>query len=837
MPRPVGNPPNYVKMDETNSANSDHSRERDTTSGEELADVPIPQKDALVVDDAAVASGVDTGNVDVDAAVDSSSNGDDMMGDDETDAAMNGKDVPDSDNSMMKDERKDDTIPERRSSKRQRVSAPYRYSPGEGGGLASKKVKSDTSAGIVESMLVSRKGRTGIGGGTTISTDVKVEPGGEVSMPNPVSEWSEPRYRWIGKGVKREMRSSSVVEYEGVEIDFMSANFDDSIPRLPLTVRIGDTVTINSGDSPWSGARLANDIGYHISEEISLYNDPASNEIGLGALDPYLGLVERLWEAVDGDPSKPLSSSTMMMRTRWFFKKEDLEGLSGRFAVDGVNPGNEREAILASMSPQHVILTDQSDDNAITVIMGKVKVVKTNPVKQFSDEARKNLPKGSFICCYTLSLLPPNSSGEDATVKLRPCTDDNDDFKAAGHQRSSVFDASDTEGNDCTSVRDTTSGESNEDAPLPPSAFPMSPRRIVSEGVTTLGKIRIGPDHQAIIPPQIDLYRKSSFRGMSNPPSERIPAMVWDPASDEDNHVDAFLEESCSLLINHLNMLGVQPFHDANYVESPDTSAEAKTPREVDIAALLTVLHECRGDVRKAIQKVSGSPEKYMSIWNKSEKEQFDAGYRIYRESIRMIAKSVDGSKTCKDAVEYQYRFKFVENFRRFMRKKREKAEEIMATVEDRMLNEALRADEKSHMDTGTDTSSSDEEGGSALALTNGKLAAIPATRIGPVNNRVRTWFRTGGGGKDAVGATQQRRNLACGFLMQVKERVGEEAYDTLSKGIKSCITIQVSDTSLSDVKMIAQDVMKSHPDLLEQFMSFLPEEHRSNESTMTSET
>ena len=830
-----------MKMDETNSANSDHSRERDTTTGEELADIStVIQKDALVVDNVAVAvAGVDTGNVDVDAAVESSSNGDDMMGDDETDAAIKSQDVPESDNSMMKEESKNDTIPERRSSKRQRVPAPYRYSPGEGGGLASKKVKSETSAGVAESMLVSGKGRARIGGGATISTKVKVKPGEEVSRPKPVREWSEPRYRWIGKGVKRDTRSSSVVEYEGVEIDFMRANYDDSIP-LPLTVRIGDVVRINSGDSPWTDARQAHDIDYHISEGISLYNDPASNEMGLGALDPYLGLVERLWEVVDGDPSEPLSSSTMMMRTRWFFKKEDLEGVSGRFTVVGANLGNGREAILASMSPQHVILTDQSDDNALSVILGKVKVVKTNPVKQFSDEARANLPKGSYICCYTLSLHPPNSSGEDTTVKLRPCTDDNDDFKASGHQRSSVFDASDTEGNDYNSVRDTTSGESNEDAPLPPSAFPMSPRRIVSEGVTTLGKIRIGPDHQAIIPPQIDLYRKSSFRGMSNPPSERIPAMVWDPASDEGNHVDAFLEESCSMLINHLDILGVQPFHDANYVESPDTSAEAKKPREVDIASLLTVLHECRSDVRKALQKVCGSPEMYMTIWSKSEKEQFDAGYRIYRESIRMIANSVDGSKTCKDAVEYQYRFKFVENFRRFMRKKREKAEEIMATVEDRMLNEALRVDEKSHMDTGTDSSSSDEEGGINSALTNGAggiLAAIPATRIGPLNNRIRTWFRTGGGGKDAVGATQQRRNLACGFLMQVRERVGEEAYDTLSKGIKSCISIQVSDNSLSDVKMIAQDVMKSHPDLLEQFMSFLPEELRSNESTMTSAT
>ena len=786
-------------------------------------------------------------------------------------------DAQESHNSTMKGGRKHhDSIPERRSSKRQRVPAPYRYSPGEGGGLASKKAKgkSDSNSNTTsattttESTLVGtgtiilppprvNRGSDGDAGvpssTTTDAQDVQArqeKSGGEavvsMSMPKPVREWSEPRYRWIGKGIKRDTTRSSSVEYAGVEIDFTSAPSEDSTstPLDPLTVRIGDVVMINGGDAPWSGARQGSAIdSSQNSDMISLYNDPASIEMGLGALDPYLGLVERLWDEVDDDPSKSSPSSTMMMRTRWFFKKEDLEGISGRFVMDemGEKRGNVRESILATMSAQDVILTDQSDDNAISSILGKVKVVRMKPVDIMSrDKATNETKSNNFICRYTISMCPANSPGMDFTVKLRPCTDDNDDFKVAGRTHaSSVFDSSDAEDDDFNSVVGTNTADKNNNAdPYSPSAFPMSPRRIVSEGVTTLGKIRIGPDHQAIIPQQIDLHRKSSFRGMSNPPSQRIPSMVWDPASDEGNHVDEFLAESSSLLMEHLHILGLQPFHDANYIESPDTIAEAKQPREVNIGSLLTELHECRGDVRKAIQKVRGSPEKYMTIWNKSEKEQFEAGYRIYRESIRMIANSVDGSKTCKDAVEYQYRFKFVENFRRFMRKKREKAEEIMATVEDRMLNEALRADERSQLDTGTDTSSSDEEEGSASALTNGaggKLTAIPATRIGPLNNRIRTWFRTGGGGKDAVGATQQRRNLACGFLLQVRERVGEDAYDTLSKGIKACINIQAPDNSLSDVKSIAQDVMKTHPDLLEQFMSFLPEDMRSNEGAIAS--
>ena len=96
------------------------------------------------------------------------------------------------------------------------------------------------------------------------------------------------------------------------------------------------------------------------------------------------------------------------------------------------------------------------------------------------------------------------------------------------------------------------------------------------------------------------------------------------------------------------------------------------------MVGLLTELHECRGDARKAIKRIEDRPERFTTIWTKNDMDLFDGSYRIYRDSIRMIANSID-SKNCKEVVDYQYRFKYCENFRRFMRKKREKAEEIMA--------------------------------------------------------------------------------------------------------------------------------------------------------------
>jgi histone deacetylase complex regulatory component SIN3 len=107
-------------------------------------------------------------------------------------------------------------------------------------------------------------------------------------------------------------------------------------------------------------------------------------------------------------------------------------------------------------------------------------------------------------------------------------------------------------------------------------------------------------------------------------------------------------------------------------------------------------------------------------------------------------------------------------------------------------------------------------------------LTAVSATRVGPVNSRVRAWFRTGGGGEDAVGAAQRRRNVACGLLTQVRERVGDDAYEMLARSIKACYSgNQVAENVLRDVKSTAEIIMKSHPDLLERFITFLPKEEK----------
>ncbi len=147
----------------------------------------------------------------------------------------------------------------------------------------------------------------------------------------------------------------------------------------------------------------------------------------------------------------------------------------------------------------------------------------------------------------------------------------------------------------------------------------------------------------------------------------------------------------------------------------------------------------------------------------------------------------------------------------------------MMETVENRMLNEKVKEDAKNEYVEESEESSSED--GKRGATPNGVLSSV--STAGPVNNRIRTWFRTGGGGEGAVGATQLRRNEAANLLTLIKNKVGEDAYLVLAKSLKAYYAH--SGTSLEEVKNTAADIMKTHPDLLNSFEAFLPKDIRSS--------
>ena len=657
---------------------------------------------------------------------------------------------------------------------------------------------------------------------------------------NVAREDTKPKYRWIDDGVKG--------VHQGLEIDFGAqdhchanntyTNPHDRTHPSTLIVRPGDIILISSSEVPWDDKTKDDNVEGVSSrqtgdgEATTLYNDPASREPGIGALDPFIGYVESMYEEnpvhtaaglkKNNSKSSDASLSQMKVRTRWFFKKEEVKGLRGRLTMNGQEKGGDStDQFFDAMTSKDLILTDQFDDNNVSSILSKATVVRR---KSFglSNEGEMPVPDGAFVCRYQLRFCTALSDGGEGTVEVYPFVDEADNFQIDELNKiSSQSSASSTDdGNSSAKEETEASGNYSQ------VGYPLSPRRLITEG-STVGKIHVGPNHQAVVPEQIDLERKISRRGMTNPPSSRMPTLVWDPKSNDDDLVNKFLDEACELLVEKcITKSGMKPFHDTNCVESPNLKSEAKRPRECRIDVLLIELHNCKYDAKKALKRVLEKPEKFLTIWTRNEKVQFDASYRVYRESLRAISQSIGGERSTNDVIDYLYRFKLVENFRRFSAKKREKAREMMQTVENRMLNEKAKEHAKNEYDGVSDDSSSGDENGNDDAKNDGGVLSRVST-AGPVNNRIRTWFRTGGGNEDAVGAAQLRRNEAANLLTMIKDQVGEDAYTVLAKSLKAYYAR--SGASLEGVKNAAADIMKAHPELLNSFEAFLPKEIRSS--------
>lgn len=273
-------------------------------------------------------------------------------------SSSNSQDAQDSDNSASEETAKVNHVAmERRSSKRQRTSTSNRYSPGEGGGLASKKPKVVNESVATASNVSKSAAPTAPSGEVKANTTEKAsrgEKGGNDFSEQKPAEWSEPKYRWMDGGVLID-GTPSTLEHQGVEIDFTNSKTKNWTPPPPFVVCPGDVVMLSSGDAPWEGANQPINQSPHNQpkrEVLPIYNDPATREAGLGTLDPFIGYVERLWEEADdsfkkgpgqrkkkGKSTKTNKPSKMMIRTRWFFKKEDVEGIKGG-SLTGLRTGS-----------------------------------------------------------------------------------------------------------------------------------------------------------------------------------------------------------------------------------------------------------------------------------------------------------------------------------------------------------------------------------------------------------------------------------------------------------------------------------------------------------------
>lgn len=379
------------------------------------------------------------------------------------------------------------------------------------------------------------------------------------------------------------------------------------------------------------------------------------------------------------------------------------------------------------MNSYDLVLSDLTDDNDVESINSRCIVVQRKPSTEKPPEA----PEEIFVSSYRMNfgkggtpielktydgldepwpIFDPEEYADDAksvesavptpppappAKKVMRSPSMSEGSKALRSQQSTMMDGASSSSS--TSPTPTSGDEASLD-------FPQEEDMQITEGSTTKGNIFIGPEHQVDVPPFVPGQTVAS----------RNPTPVWKPGSVSDDTVDGYLKEASKILNKYMEENGlvindpyaplssakVEAMVQAENNGKPLTLSRMSTAsslskdrneltRECKLDELLAALKDADYNPQKALNHVAGYPRKYLTIWTQKEKDLFNTGFRRHSGSLRMISKSLSGTKTFKDVVDYHYRFKIPDQFLRYQEKKREQAVRMMECLEHRRSLEA----------------------------------------------------------------------------------------------------------------------------------------------------
>jgi hypothetical protein len=594
---------------------------------------------------------------------------------------------------------------------------------------------------------------------------------------------------------------------------------DGSVEHNRLEVTIGDeTFIIMVGDSIFLR-----------SQDTVRTDDAHSKTLTEGA---YVARVEKMWQ---GLPKKRGVPAKMMLKARWYFKKDDLAALKGNFTGP-----ISRDELLSKIKDHELILSDQCDENDVESIFKRCLVVARKP----SDEEPPEAPEPIYISSYRINFgeggsknielqaydgpdepwpifepddtedeaaqpsdgelippppPPPPPSSPAKKIMLSPSIHDGSKKKRSQEARSEDGYSSSSTSPTPTSGDDGSLALSQEDDNMGQD----------TEGSTTKGNIFIGPEHQVYVPPFTPGQAVVS----------RNPTLVWKPAAVPDEIVDEYLKEASKILNEYMDQNGL--VIDDPYAPLPSARIEAmvvaenngkpltlsqmstasslskdhnELTRECKIDELLTALKEHNYNPKAALAYVKAHPREYLTIWTEKERESFNSVFRRHSGSLRMISKALAGTKTFKDVVDYHYRFKIPDQFRRYQEKKREQAVRMMECLEKRRSLDApiFQRDE----------------------------AAVELRKRAAAKKSNDEWHKTSV--SDVTGAVEDRRVAAKDLFLQVQSSLGSDAMNELASAVKL-----LRDGEIEEVKDVFVEVLKDQPNLLDRFLAFLPKRYR----------
>lgn len=371
-----------------------------------------------------------------------------------------------------------------------------------------------------------------------------------------------------------------------------------------------------------------------------------------------------------------------------------------------------------------------------------------------------------------------------------------------------------------------------------------------SDGLTTttMGKIKVGPGYQAIIPHVIKRRKYTPSR-----PATAVVQSLWKPNTISDTDLHSFLSEAGKVLkkvsdsqglqltmMEHRLMLMGRSEQEVTDILS-SSSFRAVEYREFNKDGILSLLHECQYDASDALVALAKAPpEKYLTLWTKEEQELYNAGFQTHLNSLLQISKGIK-SKSHKDVIDYHYRFKIPDQFRKYERKKLEQAQRMMECIEHRRSDEVMKrlrgsSNDSQIMYTGGGSNGPRKYHEWWVTIESLQILYFYYPCLIPISLTFESMLislgirtKTGGGGHDATGATEHRRMRAKKLLLQIQKEVGDKKYRTIVDHLKNFQSHSVTAPQLKEGFVTE---LGRHPALLEQFQSFLPQPLRNQKTT-----
>ena len=379
--------------------------------------------------------------------------------------------------------------------------------------------------------------------------------------------------------------------------------------------------------------------------------------------------------------------------------------------------GISRQNILSHLTPRDLLLGETADENEVSTILGKCRILRRNPgplEKQgghdgnaASGDPAKRAREGAFYCNFDI-LIEPATKGNKSKVIIKPYDgpDEEEDLPPAKKARADSYQDSDTETVDTASIVATESvsmdeapslniksdeemmGNSHDDVDDESSLEegvkePSGNKPPTTEGSTTL-KIMVGEKHQAVIPLLVP-GKKMAASTRAVPPT-----LVWKPDAISGELLDKFVQDAGEVLKAYMKENDIEITRNVSSKLDPKHLPSNFTCREFNMDQILKLLHDKSYKTDLALHAIKASPKSYLFIWTKEDKELYNAGFKRHFSAIRFISKGMGPTKTNKDVVDYHYRFKIPDQFRRYQDKKREQARRMLDCVEKHRLDEYL---------------------------------------------------------------------------------------------------------------------------------------------------